>query len=170
MRTIQFNVYQFDELKDFAKEQAIKSLKQTAFECYAEGEWEDANRTIERVEEMTHVKCDIQQSSQGFYYRWATTDLSPLDDEDERKRFEMFKKDIMVQESQSWADDLMEKVFDNAVFNNKHSYEGNIARQLVRFCDEVYLNTMDFFDDETTIEYIYDNDIEFNEDGKPYYA
>lgn len=127
MRTIETTLYEFEELSGQAQQVAINNLRQRAFADAADNDWADANQTIKQVKQIAHVQADIEYSSQGYYARWYknTNEQYDLTDAEE---FEQFKQDFAREfRNCTWSDDIMQDLIDNAEFDDKRSYAGNIS-------------------------------------------
>lgn len=167
MRTIETNLYEFSELTDEAQQYAIKHLRHEAFESMSATDWEDANRAIKRVKCIASIECEIQQNSQGFYTRWVK-DETAFDVKDSDNFF-MFKDCIKTKfHADDWAEDMLQGIVLDTEYDNRYSYSHNVCNILIRFCEQVYNNTLDYYDDINVIEYIQMNDMEFTANGRPY--
>ena len=168
MRTIETTVYQFNELSDKAKKKALELLRQDCYCYYANTDWHDAQETMKQVEEIAHVKCDIEESSQGFYVRWYQNTNEQYDLSD-RQEFDKFKEDFERDfVSGTWSDEIICDIMKKAEFDEQRSYAGNVSWLLVDFCSEINSQTLGYFEDQQVEEYIEWNDIEFLEDGRVY--
>ena len=168
MRTIETTLYQYSELNEQAKQYAIKALRQRCFEANAEWTWDDANETTKTVEEVGHIYCDIQQSSQGFYANHYHNN-----DEDcdltYQEEFEQFRKNYIEQYKEMlWCDHMMLKIVKEWEFDERRSYAGNVAWMMVKFCEEIYDECLEYYKDDCVEEWIEGQDFEFTEDGRLY--
>lgn len=168
MRTITTTLYQYSELNEQAKKDAIKALRGRCAEANAEWTWEDANQTTKTVEEIGHVWCDIQQSSQGFYANHYHNKDEQYDLTD-REEFEQFRKNYIEQYKEMlWCDNMMLKIVKEWEFDERRSYAGNVAWMIVKFCEQIYDLTLDYYEDDCVEEWIGGQDMEFTEDGRLY--
>lgn len=166
MRTITINVYEFGELSEQAQQKAIDILRERAARQACDQDWNEARESLRKLEEIAHVKTDIEYSSQGFYARWYTNTEPNYDITDEQE-FDKFKKDFEEQfAGDMWCDDMLYVAVHIAEFCGK-SYEYNIANILLKFCKEVEQSTLGYYDDAYVIEWLLGNDIMFFEDGRP---
>lgn len=166
MRTIEIKVYEFDELSEQAQQKAIDILRERAARQACDADWEDAQGSIRQLEDIAHVKTDIEYSSHGFYARWYKNTAPNYDITDEQE-FDEFKKNFEEQfKGDMWCDDMLYNVLHDAEFCDK-SYEYNIAKILLKFCEDVERTTLGYYDDGYVIEWIHGNDIMFYEDGRP---
>ena len=168
MRTITTDLYQYTELGDRAREYARERLRSRCYEANAEWTWEDANETIKVVEEVGHVYVDVQQSSQGFYANHYHNKREEYDLTDEEE-FEQFRTKYIHEFKESlWCDHNMLKIVKEWRFDESRSYAGNVAWLIVRFCEQIYDETLCYFDDDNVEEWIYSQDFEFLNDGTLY--
>lgn len=169
MRTLEIKLYKFEELNEQAQEQAIKLMRDTAAESGTEADWDDANDSLRTVQEIAGIRCDIQFSSQGHYYRSAHLRYESYPtDEEELEMWEGFVENMKNYKIGVWSDELIQKAVLEHEYNNMWSYAGNVATALVEFCNKVYFQTCDYYDDDYTKQFIIANDIEFYENGNPY--
>lgn len=168
MRTITTTLYQYSELNEQAKKDAIRALRGRCAAANAEWTWEDANQTTKTVEEIGHVYCDIQQSSQGFYANHYHNKDEQYDLTD-REEFEQFRKNYIEQYKEMlWCDDMMLKIVKEWEFDERRSYAGNVAWMMVKFCEKINDDCMCYFEDDNVEEWIEGQDFEFTEDGRLY--
>ena len=160
MREINFKVYTFDELSEEAKEEAIRNLKDRAYEVWCECDWDDANGTIDEVQKMAGIKCSIDSSSQGHYTRWYKETSEDYESTDEEK-FDAFKEKVKAWSAGMWCDFVLQNQIAEAEFDERRSYAGNVAWLLVHFCDWVEQNCIGYLEDDYVELYIELNDIEF---------
>ena len=168
MRTIETTLYEFGELNQEAKQTAVKLLRERCYCANAECNWEDARATIKTVEETAGVRCDINESSQGFYvnnaFRRGESDFMSENDE-----FEMFRhKYIREFKEMLWCDQIMLDIVKNYVYEERRCYESNVAWMIVKFCEQIYDLTLDYYEDDNVEEWIRMQDFEFTEDGRLY--
>ena len=168
MRTIETTFYKYSELNEQAKEYAIKALRNRCFEANAEWTWYDANETTKTVEEIGHIYCDIQQSSQGFYANHYHNKDEQYDLTD-KEEFEQFRERYIDEFKESlWCDHMMLKLVKEWEYDERRSYAGNVAWMMVDFCEQIYDLTLDYYDDDAVEEWILTQDFEFTEDGRLY--
>lgn len=169
MRTIETTLYQYSELNEQAKQYAIKALRQRCFEANAEWTWDDANATIKTVEETAGVRCDINESSQGFYVNNAFRRGDVHYDLSDKDEFEVFRKNYIEQYKEMlWCDQIMLKIVKEWEFDERRSYAGNVDWMIVKFCEKINDDCMCYFDDDAVEEWIEGQDFEFTEDGRLY--
>lgn len=167
MKTITVDLYEFDELDNEAREFAIKSLRPQAVECMSEADWKDANETMEVVQMKAGVRCWVEESSQGFYLRSAfSMDRCFKDQEEEMREFDSFLYKMSKWSGMTWADELVTSICATAKFDKQRSYEANVGRILVKFCEEVSLQTFSYYNEESVIEWIGIQSFDFMADGK----
>lgn len=170
MRTIETTVYEFDELTQDAKQKAIDLMREQCYCANCEWTWDDANETIKVLEETAGVRCNIQESSQGFYVQNAFRrgdvdyDLTDKQEFDKfRKRYiEQFKEDL-------WCDNIMLNIVQTYQYCDRMCYESNVGRMLVKFCEWINDDCLTYFKDENVEEWICGQDFEFTEDGRVYH-
>lgn len=168
MRTITTTLYQYSELNEQAKKHAIDCLRQQAYGCMADSDWDDANKTIQQVQDIAQVKCEICSSSQGHYVRWCK-DISEEYDMTDSEQFEDFKRRFLEEfETNTWSDDMMHSLMQDAEFDDKRSYAGNISWLIAAFCNDVELDTIAYLEDDCVEEWICGQYFEFTEDGRLY--
>lgn len=166
MKTIEIKVYEFGELSEQAQQKAIDILRERAARQACDQDWNEASESVRKLEEIAHVKTDIQYSSQGFYTRWYKNTNPDYELTDEQA-FDKFKKDFEEQfKGDMWCDDMLYDAVHDAGFCDK-SYEYNIANILLKFCKDVEQSTLGYYDDDYVIEWILGNDIMYFEDGRP---
>lgn len=166
MKTIEIKVYEFGELSEQAQQKAIDILRERCAREACDADWEDAQGSVRQLEDIAHVKTDIEYSSQGFYARWYKNTEPNYELTDEQE-FDEFKKNFEEQfKGDMWSDDILYDAVKDAEFCGK-SYEYNIAKILLKFCEDVEQSTLCYYDDDYVIEWILGNDIMFFEDGRP---
>ena len=160
-------LYQFSELNEKAKKNALNQLRE---ECYERNtEYDFANATVRQVLEIAHVECDIQSSSHGYYVRWYRDICEQYDYTDEEV-FEQFLKDFEKKfRVGNWSDTIMQTAVFDTKFDESRSYEGNISWLLADYYGMIERDMTDYFDDECVERYIEDNDFEFTENGTLYH-
>lgn len=169
MRTIETTLYEFGELNQEAKQTAVKLLRERCYCANAEWTWEDARATIKTVEETAGVRCDINESSQGFYVNHAFRRGEVRYDLSDKDEFEQFRKNFIDQYKESmWCDYIMLKVVEEWQFEHHRSYAGNVAWMIVSFCEKIEHGCLSYFDDDCVKDWIDAQDFEFTEDGKLY--
>lgn len=170
MRTIETTLYEFGELNQEAKQTAVKLLREQAAECGSDADWEDANESIKAIEKMAGIKCDIQFSSQGHYCRhYRLAYESYPSDEEEREMWDGLMDNLRKYEGGVWSDDMLRDILLEYEYDEHRGYAGSVAWAIVEFCDKVYLNTCDYYDDDYVSEWIEGNNFEFREDGRLYH-
>lgn len=162
-------LYQFSELTEKAKNNALNQLREECFERSTECDFADANATVRQVLEIAHVQCDIQSSSQGYYVRWYRDTDEQYDKTDEEV-FEQFLKDFDKNfRVDSWSDTIMQTAVCDTKFDESRSYAGNISWLLADYYGMIERDMTDYFDDKRVERYIEDNDFEFTENGTLYH-
>lgn len=167
MRTIETTLYEFEELTEQAKQEAIKHLRQEAFECMSEVDWNDADDTIKRAKELANITASIEQSSQGFYTRWVRY-RNEYDDTPNEQLFEQYKQSIHEMHTDTWSDEMLQDLVNDFQYDHRRGYAQNVCDTLLKLCEQVYHNTLAYFDDINVVEYILMNDFEFHSNGKVY--
>lgn len=168
MRTIETTLYEFGELNQEAKQTAVKLLRERCYCANAEWTWEDARATIKTVEETAGVRCDINESSQGFYVNHAFR-RGESDFMSEKDEFEMFRhKYIREFKEMLWCDRIMLDIVKNYPYCERRCYEQNVAWMIVKFCEKINDDCMCYFEDDNVEEWILTQDFEFTEDGRLY--
>lgn len=168
MRTIETTLYEFGELNQEAKQTAVKLLRERCYCANAEWTWEDASATIKTVEETACVRCDINESSQGFYVNNAFR-RGESDYISEKDEFEMLRsKYIREFKEMLWCDQIMLDIVKNYQYCERRCYEQNVAWMIVKFCEKINDTCLDYYDDDAVEEWIEGQDFEFTEDGRLY--
>lgn len=168
MRTIELKVYEFDELSEQAQQKAINILRERCAREACDADWEDAQGSIRQLEDIAHVKTDIEYSSHGFYARWYKNTDPNYDITDEQE-FDEFKNNFEEQfKGDMWCDDMLYDEVTGAEFYNDCTYEYAISNIILKFCEKVEEGTLGYYDDDHVIEWIIGNDIMFFEDGRLY--
>lgn len=167
MRQVTINLYQFAELSEEAKAFAIKTLREDAATSMAECDWMDANESFECAQMKAGVRCQIDDSSQGHSLRRAfLTDKYFSSQKEEIKEFKQFQKKMANWKAGTWSDQLITRICVNAEYDMSKCYEVNVGQLFVRFFDEVYWQTCDYWGDKCVIDYINGQSYEFTEDGR----
>lgn len=168
MRTIEINVYEFEELSEQAKQKAIDILRERAARQACVQDWNEASESVRKLEEIAHVKTDIEYSSQGFYSRWYKN-TNPDDELTDEQAFDKFKEEFMEHfTGDMWSDDMLYDIVTGARFEDNNSYEWNIASILLSFCKKVEEGTLGYYEEDYVSEWIIGNEIFFYEDGRVY--
>lgn len=172
MRTIETTLYEFGELNQEAKQTAVKLLRERCYCANAEWTWEDARATIKMVEETACVRCDINESSQGFYVNHAFRrgEVSSFYyDMTDQQEFEVFRKKYVREfKEMLWCDQIMLDIVKNYQYCERRCYEQNVAWMIVKFCEKINDDCMYYFKDDNVEEWIRMQDFEFTEDGRLY--
>lgn len=169
MRTIETTLYEFGELNQEAKQTAVKLLRERCYCANAEWTWEDACATIKTVEETAGVRCDINESSQGFYVNNAFRRGEVRYDLSDKDEFEEFRKVYIKQfKEMLWCDQIMLDIVKNYQYCERRCYEQNVAWMIVKFCEKINDDCMCYFEDDNVEEWIRMQDFEFTEDGRLY--
>lgn len=169
MRTIETTLYEFGELNQEAKQTAVKLLRERCYCANAEWTWEDARATIKTVEETACVRCDINESSQGFYVNHAFRRGEVRYDLPDKDEFEEFRKVYIKQfKEMLWCDQIMLDIVKNYQYCERRCYEQNVAWMIVKFCEKINDDCMCYFEDDNVEEWIRMQDFEFTEDGRLY--
>lgn len=169
MRTIETTLYEFGELNQEAKQTAIKLLRERCYCSNADWTWEDARATIKTVEETAGVRCDINESSQGFYVNNAFRRGEVHYDLSDKDEFEEFRKVYIKQfKEMLWCDQIMLNIVKNYQYCERRCYEQNVAWMIVKFCEKINDDCMCYFEDDNVEEWIRMQDFEFTEDGRLY--
>lgn len=169
MRTIETTLYQYSELNEQAKQTAVKLLRERCYCANADWTWEDASTTIKTVEETAGVRCDINESSQGFYVNHTFRRGEVHYDLSDKNEFEVFRKNYIEQYKEMlWCDQIMLKIVNEWEFDERRCYEQNVAWMIVKFCEKINDDCMCYFEDDAVEEWIEGQDFEFTEDGRLY--
>jgi len=169
MRTIETTLYEFGELNQEAKQTAVKLLRERCYCANADWTWEDARATIKTVEETAGVRCDINESSQGFYVNHAFRRGDVRYDLSDKDEFEEFRKVYIKQfKEMLWCDRIMLDIVKNYPYCERRCYEQNVAWMIVKFCEKINDDCMCYFEDDNVEEWIRMQDFEFTEDGRLY--
>lgn len=172
MRTITTTLYQYSELNQEAKQTAVKLLRERCYCANAEWTWEDASATINTVEETACVRCDINESSHGFYVNHAFRKgevCSFYYDITDQQEFEVFRKRYVREfKEMLWCDQIMLDIVKNYQYCERRCYEQNVAWMIVKFCEKINDDCMCYFEDDNVEEWIRMQDFEFTEDGRLY--
>lgn len=167
MKTIEIKVYEFGELSEQAQQKAIDILRERAARQARDQDWGEASESIRKLEEIAHVKTDIEYSSHGFYTRWYKNTDPNYDITDEQE-FDEFRKNFEEQfKGDMWYDYMLREAVRCAEFYNDYTYEYTISNIILKFCNKVEEGTLGFYDDDYVVEWILGNDIMFFEDGRP---
>ena len=169
MRTIETTLYEFGELNQEAKQTAVKLLRERCYCANAEWTWEDARATIKTVEETAGVRCDINESSHGFYVNHAFRRGEVHYDLSDKDEFEEFRKVYIKQfKEMLWCDRIMLDIVKSYPYCERRCYEQNVAWMMVDFCERINDDCMCYFEDDNVEEWILMQDFEFTEDGRLY--
>ena len=172
MRTIETTLYEFGELNQEAKQTAVKLLRERCYCANADWTWEDARATIKTIEETACVRCDINESSQGFYVNHAFRKgevCSFYYDITDQQEFEVFRKRYVREfKEMLWCDQIMLDIVKNYQYCERRCYEQNVAWMIVKFCEKINDDCMCYFEDDNVEEWIRMQDFEFTEDGRLY--
>ena len=170
MRTIEINLYQYDELNKEAKQYAIEHLREQCYISNAEWTWEDANQTIDKVKEVAGIWCDIDESSQGWYVNSAhETNTDFYDDRDDEVKFAEFLQRYRDQYKEMlWCDNSMLNIVQTYQYDERRSYASNVAWMIVKFCRIISDECLLYFHDDNVEEWILVQEFEFTEDGRLY--
>lgn len=170
MRTIEVNLYQYSELSKESKQYAIEHLREQCYISNAEWTWQDAQETIDKVKEIAHVWCDIDESSQGWYVNSAhQTDTDFYDNTEDNVKFSEFRKDYIEQfKEREWFDTQMLNIVRTYQFDQRRSYASNVAWMLVKFCRYVEDECLVYYHDDYVERWIEEQDFEFTSGGRVY--
>lgn len=161
-------VYQIDELKEEARKKAINELRNKVYEYDSETDWADARDTQSRIENLSGVRVDIQQNSQGFYYKLLGENYLDLTPEENRRKWEDFVKAVKEDNITTWADDLYLDVLENTEFSEGETFAEHVAETLCWFAQDIENHCDDYMEDDYVREYAIENDLYFTENGNPY--
>lgn len=167
MKTIVTNIYNIYELSEEAKEKAIEEVRDDYYSIMSECNWDDAFETLKKVFEITGLKANISESSQGFYcksYDYNYDVYSECDWCDLAFNIRQMPIDL-------WSDYDIMVAFSAHLYDKNRTFEANIISVYLDFCNSIYLQNIDLLhDDEGILEYADANELEFLENGKKYIA
>lgn len=167
MKTITLGIYSFDELSEEAKKYAIANIRTRAFNSYSDHDWEDEYEARKRFLNLAQVRLSIQQSSQGFYCQW-NEETNPDYSKSEEQCLHDLKYKMEESQDENWVDMLYHEKCLTYVPNQQKSYPSYVADIVINVCEEIYRKTIDYFEEDYTIDYIKELDLEFLENGKEY--
>lgn len=166
METI--NVYNFSELSETAKKIALSECIPDYENEMREMDNDDVSKTFAKYENLFDVKVDVQESSQGVYWK-NYIDKTNADGDNDLKLWEEMRELVKQTEMDLWSDDIFVETFLGFVFDNSKSYGYNVANLFVRFVEKANRETESGFSEITAneiAEYIENNDFRFFENGK----
>lgn len=166
MRAIEFKVFFYVELGDTAREKARNNVRSEVADILSEYDWEDAKAAIDKLQKLANVRVDWTSNSQGFYY----TRAEYLGNKDEIS-YELWNKltDALSNvEEETLEDANIKELVNNHQFDKTHTFAWNIADIIITFCNQVYRQTLDNYNDDVVEDFIIGNDYEFTADGKRY--
>lgn len=161
-------IYQIDELKEEARKNAINVLCNKVYEYYSETDWADARDTQSRIEKLSGVIVDVQQNSQGYYYKLMGEKYLDLTPEENRQKWEDFVKAVKEDNITTWADDLYLDVLENTEFDENETFAEHVAETLCWFAQDIENHCDYYMKDDYVREYAIENDLYFTENGNPY--
>ena len=167
MKTIEFKVFFYIELGDAAREKARNNVRSEVANILSDYDWEDAKCAIDKLQKLANVRVDWTSNSQGFYY----TRAEYLGNKDEMCSYELWNKltDALSKvKDETWADADIKELVNNHRLDETHTFAWNIADIIMQFCNQVYRQTLDNYDDDAVEDFIIANDYEFTADGKRY--
>lgn len=163
MREITLKIYSFDELNEEVQKQVIGKYREECAAWYSRADWEDAQATIDRVQEIVGIKFDIQQSSQGFYVKWYTAYNSENED---RVDWEIFVEKMKDFKIDYWCDANIVNLLNGFVFDERRSFASNVGNLLVEFCEGINDLCSTYYEDDCCVkEFIDAMEVEFLENG-----
>lgn len=168
METI--NVYNFSELNETAKIVALSECRPDYETEMWKADYDDISITFAKYEKMFGVKVDVQESSQGVYWK-NYIDKTNADGDNDLKLWEENGELVKQTETDLWSDDIFVDTFLGFVFDNNESYGYNVANLFVRFVEKAYRETeggISEITDNEIEEYIENNDFRFFENGKKF--
>ncbi len=88
MRTITFDVYNYDELSAPAKEKALESMRETIGSCRSDDDAYEYRAALEKIEEIFEIKVyDWCVGYPGTYSRWRFKEGSRFSEMSDEPRF-----------------------------------------------------------------------------------
>lgn len=167
MKTIITNIYNIYELSEEAKEKAIEEVRDDYYSIMSECNWDDAFETLKKVFEITGLKANISESSQGFYCRSYDYDYNTYSE----CGWDNLVENIRQMPIDFWCDYDIIRAFADHEYNKNRTFEANIISAYLDFCSRIDRQNIELFDDnEGILDYAESNEIEFLENGKKYIA
>ena len=170
MRTIEIKVFFYIELGDSARAKALNNVRSEVGEILSEDDWEDAKAAINKLQKLANVRVDWTSNSQGFYY----TRAEYLGNKDEIMfvwNYVFWNKltDALSNvEDETLADANIKELVNNHQVDETHTFAWNVADVIMQFCNQVYHQTLDNYNDDAVEEFVINNNYEFTADGKRY--
>lgn len=172
MKTIQINVYHFNELSDEVKKNLQEKYKEECLEFYSQADWNDFNESLKYFEVLCDCKFTIDESSQGFSVkaRDLKWDKYPeYNDANDEKRFQRMLRKLGNYQHRIWTDDLfLEAITNHKYYNYYHgpaNFGDNVSDIVKEVCNEIYYNTFNYFKDDIVSSFISESDTWFFENG-----
>lgn len=170
MRTIE--IYEYKELTDVAQMAAVLNLKKEFEKWYRENDLFDIFKTKAKYERIFDVDVIVKKEEESNSYDWF--DYKDKTNSNEDNNFDIFSKksrESLNCKRDTWSDDVFADVLKEYRWDLYKSYGYNVSKLFSAFINraidvsEDNLKDTDYTDVEN---YIYENRIEFYEDGKRY--
>lgn len=170
MRTIK--IYEYKELTDVAQMAAVSNLKKEFEKWYRENDLFDIFKTKAKYERIFDVDVIVKKDEESNSYDWF--DYKDKTKSNEDNYFDTFCKknrESLNCKRDTWSDDVFADVLKEYRWDLYKSYGYNVSKLFSAFINraidvsEDNLKDTDYTDVEN---YIYENRIEFYEDGKRY--
>ena len=165
MREVTIKIYEFNELSEKAKINALNNVRSFCYACNSKSDWESVSDAINVIEELAEVSFDIQSSSQGCYVNYYR-DFKSYNDMEECERYHQFKNDVKERsfDDCKWYGELKDLILKTDIEPGQ-DFVTCLGHILEKFCDSVNNSTIAYFEDDCTEDFIKANDYEFLEDG-----
>ena len=171
MKTVKLKLYTYDELSPRVQQKLIQEYMSEAYNYWTHNQWDDIRHTAERVEQIAGINCQIVESSQGFYSRLAR-ELNPdyaLTDEEQFKIFQKKIENELTYET-CFDSDISTLIADKVWPKDDPyiSYASFVAQIICEFYKDCNNELMEYFSEDSTIDYFDQNEIYFTKDGRRY--
>lgn len=173
MKTIALNLYTLDELDENAKKVARKQCGEFS-DIAAQASWDDAQSTLDTLQEMTRCTFNIDESSHGFYTKVTDNkynDYPYYDDRHDDRRFNRLRAKIKEMKTNLWTDDLLKDAAARTEYDSGNRWEDfatALGRIVDKFCTMVNNDSWQYYSDEYIDSEIKQSECYFLKSGKLY--